>query len=288
MATPMNNPCGTIDGISFEEPVGSGGYNITKTGGEGTRVFHIDWADRVVFSSALTGGINYNGSTVIYTAGKNFPGYQSLVCYEVAVKGFGTMSFTSAGDPSYPFAVVTASYKNVPVPQGGGGDNNQQDVIATEEMDAFYTDEQLKDFGMIFKTSGREITGPVPGAFRHPIIRHVLTEEISPTNKKAVIAASIGKVNSLPFLDVIKDKLLYEGAKSRRVITTDGSTTIQQPYRLVHTFLEVIDHTWQELWDDIGAGGAGAQFSTVQLAGDPPLDFAIYQQVDFNTNGLIG
>ena len=56
MATPINNPCGTIDGIEFEEPVGSATLQFGVESARGERIFHIDWTDRETFSIALLGG----------------------------------------------------------------------------------------------------------------------------------------------------------------------------------------------------------------------------------------
>ena len=287
MATPMGNPCGTYDGISFEEPVGSGGYQVTTSGGEGIRVFHIDWNDRVDFSTALVGGVRYNGNNSSYTAGKNFPGYLSLVCQSVAVEGLGTMSFNTDGDPVYPFAVVTATYKNKAIASGGGGTGTRrEDVIATEEMDSFYESQDLQTFNLQWSKSSREIVGPFPNFKRTSLIRHVITDDISPTNKKAIIQASTGRVNSVEFLGVAPEFLLYEGAKTRRVITTDGRTTTEQPYRIVHTFLERVDASWQKMWDSIGSG-KGPQWDRVADPEDFEKNLDIYEKVDFNENGLI-
>jgi hypothetical protein len=164
-------------------------------------------------------------------------------------------------DPAYPFARVDAIY----LPQdsgGGGGGSNEDEILRTEEIDASFVtlDAPPMQYYFFETPSGLDAPEGLRGFKRFVQLRHTLTEEKSPTNKQAIIQAHVGRVNADVFLGVPAGRLLYTGARVRRVILASG----EQPFKLVHTFLERPENgqmpdahgnnrpatgTWQQYYD---------------------------------------
>lgn len=282
MSTPTSNSAGTIDGINYEELHGSGNLEINNDSAIGTRIFHVDWDDRNSFIAALMGGYITSGDNVIYTYKKSFPGYPILLASRVRVEGVGVMSCGTNGDFSYEFARVECTYEPKDEEQG----TNEVNVLATEEMDAGFETIDFPPMSFMFAGSARIISEGVSAGKRYVITRHTLTEEKSPTNKKALIQEKTGKINSDTFLDVDPLKLLYTGARTRRVITASG----EQPYKIVHTFLEISDTdasgnddaNWNRLYDTVNA-----RWDTLLTAKDDAC-YNIYGSTSFSGSGLIG
>lgn len=270
---------GDINGIEYIEAEGSGNLSLGTENARGTREFYVDWSDRIAFATALLGNNTQGSSAQIAIAPQTFPGYDFLQCKSVEIEGLGQIS-NSGGTFSYPFAKVTASYEKESVQSGGfgGGGSSSDDVLATEEIDVGYETLNWAGVAVQYTTTKELLIGDVvDGAKRVPVIRHTLTEERTLNNRKAAIAACSGKVNQVAFLDVAPGKMLYEGAQMRRVITADGN----QPYRLVHTFLERVGATWNEFFDP-----KQNAFDGIEDLNGAAVD--IYEEIDFIAQGLLG
>jgi hypothetical protein len=282
MATPTNNPCGTIDGIEFEEPVGSATLQFGVESARGERIFHIDWTDRETFSIALLGGYTTNGEQTIYYDQKQFPGFTGIICRSVNIEGFGVMSADANGDPAYQYAKVSATYESNAQNRNNGG-TQQELIIATEEMDISYDTLDVPIAAMRFASTQRELAEPLLVAKRVPMIRHTITEEKSPTDRKEAIKSLAGKVNGTIFLGVEPGYLLYEGSRTRRTITADGS----QPYQIIHSFIERVQGKWNEVWDPIVNGTEAPRYDSVERTDDGHTAVKFYDDDDDNDFSIL-
>lgn len=280
MATPNNTPCGNIGGIDFEEPEESGELDIGGGEARGTRVFHVDWNDRNVFITELMGGVITNGENEIYTNPKSFPGFNAIRCRQVNVRGLGTMSAAGNGDFVYPFAKITATYRL----KDDDDDNqtNEDIVLKTEEMDFSFDEHDIEPMTVRFSGTGRELSEKLEGVKRSILITHTITEEKSPTDKKSIIRLKAGKINTDTFLGVEAGKLLYMGAKTRRVILASG----EQPYKITHTFIERVDASWLEDWDSVVDGSIDPRWDFLERVDGG--EFNKYEETNFGGSGLVG
>lgn len=279
MALPNNKTAaGDINGIEYLEEEGSGTLSIGWEEASASRVFYVDWADRTLFTTALLGNNIQGSSNQIIGIPATFPGYDFLVCQACQVEGLGSIS-NSGGTFSYEFARVTARYRKRDIQSGGFGGTGTpvDDVLATEEIDGGYETIDINGLGLFFLTSEEEISDRMKGAKRFSVLRHTLTEERTLNNRKAAVQACAGKVNKVAFLDVDPGKMLYEGTQMRRVITADG----EQPYRLVHTFLERTEGKWNQVWDDL----LQAWDDVVDAQFNPVI---FYEEIDYVQEGLLG
>jgi len=270
MALPNNAvACGNIRGIEYIEAEGTGEYAINWEDSIGTRIFYIDWADRTAFISELLGFdvTNADNTDENKINPQKFPGYDFLVCTQVNVKGLGEVS-NAGGVAAYQFAEVTAEYST----------RIKDDIVATLESNAGYETLDINGVGLYYTTSGKDVADAIKGAKRIPIARQTLTIErtnISPYN---AIGLCIGRINQNAYLGASAQTLLYEGAVVTRTASADG----KRPYRVVHTFLQRLDSTWQQVWDDYNQ-----IYDTVKNATNAADPYMFYEEIDFDASNLI-
>jgi hypothetical protein len=252
---------GTIGGVEYLEAEGSGAYSISDGSASGTRIFYIDYSDRVSFVKELSGyaTTSPDGSRVIITPPQTFPSYSFLVCKGVSVEPWKI----SASSSTYDFATVTATYS----PQEEG-DQDQDDDEGDKTLGShrISVEAEFLEIGKMAlewgTVGGRDVSQPIPAGKRVVVIRHTFTIDESPTSKSTEIAANAGKVMSAswPGNNNVLDRqfaagtLLFVGGESERVIAADG----QRPWRVTLQFLERVDKkadgsaaTWNMFFDDV-------------------------------------
>lgn len=284
MATPTDKPAGTIEGIEYEEANGSGLITIGKEEAVGTRIFHVDWKDRINFIIALMGGTITNGENTIYVIKKSFPDYPTLLASRVSVRGLGKISCLANGSPAYQYAEIECTYE----PNDDEEGDNEDNVLKTEETSSSFETIPFPPMSFKFQGSAREISEGVEAGKRYVVTTHTITETKSPTDKKDIIQNHAGKINSDKYLGVDALKLMYMGARTRRVILASG----ERPFKIVHTFLEISDTepsavgaddaTWDKLYDTVEG-----RWDTIITAKDDG-DFDIYGRAEFANSGLVG
>ena len=133
-------------GVEYIEAEGSGSYDLGWEGSRATRVFYIDWNDRIQFTKELLGyniGNSADDSTrQVKVNPDTFPGYSFLVCQFCNIRGLGEVSNVN-GVASYPFAEVTATYT---------ADVEQENILYTWETVADYITIDINGVGFYYTT----------------------------------------------------------------------------------------------------------------------------------------
>jgi hypothetical protein len=270
MATPNNNPDGSIAGIPYEEAPGSGNFSISENGGSGQRVFYVDWANRIAFAEALAGETvedeDPDNPNAYATDPQEFPGVSALKVSSVSVEPYSTAS-NDNGNPAYKYARITATYSPKP--------EENDEVIAEQQMNLtseFYEYEEFKLFWAGDKPTGTN----VHRRKLLPEYEHTFTENNVPNllKKKSLADGRIGKINSSEYQGVSAGRLLYMGFTARRQLTADG----RQPWQITHKFIERPDASWNKYYN----GNSGEYETVYDENGD------VYQTYEtVSMNGLL-
>lgn len=102
----------TFKGMSYTEYNESGEMTLNLNGeGSGTRMFDVDWTDRLTFQRALLGYNSQGDGPNQYRQPATFPGNPFMVCTRTSSKGLGTTSTDSNDMIAFPKARITAYYE---------------------------------------------------------------------------------------------------------------------------------------------------------------------------------
>lgn len=254
--TPNNSPDGYLAGIPYEETTGSGALTRGRAGTQGTRVFFVDWEDRIEFTKHLTGYIiadnNANTPKTIVVPPQRFPDLQTLLCTNAQALPFGKVR-NDNGVAAYEYSKVTATYTLRSVSQWGStGDTDaakytEDEVIITQQLD-FTVD--FLEYGrfQLYWSGGVPIAEKTKLSKQIPMIDHTFTEEQVPgfLSKKLKVVARQGKINSTIYRNVPVERLLYLGANAEHQITSlDGS----QAWKVTHKFVENPYASWNKVFN---------------------------------------
>ena len=285
MATPTGNACGSIGGIDFEEATGTGKLTTSRGSARGTRIFFVDWDDRIEFARQLTGFFTIVGNSINQQFPVTFPGYQFLEAAGITTEGLGKISFETNGDFRYEFAKVEVTYEPRPEKDRKTAGEEKARTLSTETTRTNIEFLEFKSLSLSWVNDPKVAIGdPIKKGKRIVTITHTITEEEAPESKKALTASLAATVNSEIFLEVAIGKLLYLGAEESRVIMSDGS----QPFKIVHNFLERPEAIWNNFFRDDAKPPAFEQVQTTETdknpgAGNPPIAvFNTFPSADHN------
>ncbi len=220
-----------LSGMDYTEISGSARMQYDPHDISAQRIFYIAWSDVKEFARVLLGYTTAVGHVPLRTRAQRFPDFDFLYCQHVTVEGVGELGET-LNLASYPKAKLTATYRLWNLP------------LSTEETDDPEEDaprfiHESYDFGAEFISApGTNFTfASDASAVDQPVGKLVGTVEMAfqsdwePELGEANIRATLGRVNNALFFGYAAGKVLFMGAPTRRVVTSEGAPGWSITYR---------------------------------------------------------
>lgn len=239
-----------------------------------TKEYDVAYADGDAFVDAVMGGVSVSGGiggAITYARRHACPENPRLVALEASYEGAGEADYTGGGKPQFERAIATVTYGRLPYDQEGTDDAKnsfpnsktpgQPYVYAQCEIDFAGEFVTLPGTGFKFSSDGKAIEESKHG-------KHVGTATLRFVRKKVpylpteLILAKMNKVNDTPIFGAPRGQVLFQGGKTRREASSDG-TAVQE--------LELV-FQWRETnWNNFIRPDTGAFAAVVTATGGNPV-----------------
>ena len=248
----------TINGVTADELIEGFEEGASRSGLVAQKAYVCDWDSRYGLANGLLGlasGAGGVGGSISLAQPHAYPDSPNLYALEVSIRGKGKCT-QGAKQQRWEKAIVTAKY-GVPEYQTAAGDD-PGGMHSIDPASPYVYCTQEMEFG------GEYVTIPASAlkfsdgtVIKQDQSLFIATVELSITLQKlpwlpaATILANINKLNNASFLGCATGKLRFDGAKTQRTSSTDGTRTQEVHYKF--TYRPVAD--WNRSYHPNGTSG---------------------------------
>lgn len=233
-----------------------------------TRTLLCNWQDRAALIGSLRGGVQQVGTEWVVSVG-NYPDFPFLYIDTVTCEGVAGpsgLSVGSGGMVAYQYARLRATYSTFDYQPGTetgtmGLDFGSQ-VVQLPQSESYL---QFGDSG------GEDLAPEDTPPLIIPTVTITRTVRDAPSLPvTAILTAIAAPVNSAEFLGADPGYVLFDGGRSLRRLTTDGSINYDLEYRFQYRAVQ-----WNQVY---ATGGSGPTRPVIRKADGSPL----YASSDLN------
>lgn len=238
-----------LQGIEYQDMVGSGTVSYGPDGITARRTFFVDWADADAFVRVMLGYTESIGGVPVRTVGQQYPGFDYLYATTARTEGMGRLL---PGEPGvYDRARVFVSYEGM---RYGSWNPDEEDPARylNESYDFGATMVSVKGSHFTY-TDDADVTKTLdtPIGVRDPTMVLMLESNMEPVFPRADIMTRIGTLNNATWYGHPREYVMFDGGSARRTLGADGT----EGWTLLYRFIAK-KQSWN--WFFRGPGGIGA------------------------------